>query len=63
MELMPSCPHCGCTLNFFDHYDCYDDGDKALFFTHGDCPKCHRDYSWTEVYVLHHIEDLEEDER
>ena len=44
MELMPSCPHCGCTLNFFDHYDCYDDGDNALFFARGDCPKCHRDY-------------------
>lgn len=62
MELMPSCPHCGCALTFFDHYDCYDDADKALFFARGDCPKCHRNYRWTDVYKLSHIEDLEEDE-
>ena len=61
MELMPYCPHCGCKLNFFDHYDCYDEGDKTFVFAHGDCPKCFRNYKWTDVYVLHHIEDLEED--
>ncbi len=62
MELMPSCPHCGCILTFFDHYDCYDDADTALFFAHGYCPECQRKYSWTDVYKLSHIEDLEEEE-
>lgn len=61
MELMPSCPHCGCALNFFDHCDCYDDGDTTLFFARGNCPKCHRNYRWTDVYKLSHIEDLEEE--
>ena len=60
MELMPSCPHCGCTLIFFEHYDCYDDADTALFFADGHCPKCRREYRWTDVYKLHSIEDLEE---
>lgn len=62
MELMPYCPHCGCVLNFFGHYDCYDDVTKTLAFAHGNCPQCRRKYSWTDVYVLHHIEDLEEEE-
>lgn len=60
MELMPSCPHCGCTLTFFEHYDCYNDADTALFFADGHCPKCWREYRWTDVYKLHSIEDLEE---
>jgi len=63
MELMPSCPHCGCTLTFFEHYDCYDDADKALFFADGHCPKCLREYRWTDVYTLNRIEDLEEVEK
>ena len=62
MELMPYCPHCGCVLHFFGHYDCYDDVTKTLAFAHGSCPQCHRKYSWTDVYVLHHMEDLEEEE-
>ena len=65
MELMPSCPHCGCTLIFFEHYDCYcdDAGSKALFFANGYCPQCQRGYRWTDVYTLNHIEDLEEVEK
>ena len=60
MKLMPSCPHCGCTLIFFEYYDCYDDADKALFFADGHCPKCRREYRWTDVYTLTCFEDLEE---
>jgi len=63
MELMPSCPHCGCTLTFFEHYDCYDDADKTLFFANGYCPQCQREYRWTDVYILSRIEDLEEVEK
>ena len=62
MELMPSCRYCGCALTFFDHYDCYDDADTALFFARGYCPECQRRYRWTDVYKLSYIEDLEEDE-
>lgn len=62
MELMPSCHHCGCTLTFFDHYDCYDDADEALFFARGYCPECQQKYRWTDVYKLCRIDDLEEDE-
>ncbi len=61
MELMPSCPHCGCTLNFFDHYNHYNDGGTAFFFARRDCPQCYRNYTWSDVYVVHHFEDLEED--
>ena len=60
MELMPSCPHCGCTLTFFEHYDCYDTEDKVLCFANGYCPKCRREYRWTDVYKLSYFEDLEE---
>lgn len=60
MELMPSCPQRRCTLIFFEHYDCYDDADKALFFADGHCPKCRREYRWTDVYTLNRFEDLEE---
>ena len=62
MELMPSCRHCGCALTFFDHYDCYDDTDEALFFARGYCPECQQRYRWTDVYKLCRIDDLEEDE-
>lgn len=61
MELMPSCRYCGCTLTFFEHYDCYDDADEALFFARGYCPQCQQKYSWTDVYKLCRIENLEED--
>lgn len=60
MELMPSCRYCGCILVFFEHYDCCDDGDEVLCFANGHCPRCQRKYSWTDVYKLSHIEDLEE---
>lgn len=60
MELMPSCPHCGCTLIFFEHYDCYDDADEMLCFADGYCPQCRREYRWTDVYKLNRFEDLEE---
>jgi len=62
MDLMPSCPHCGCVLIFFEHYDCdcEVDGGKAFFFADGHCPQCHREYCWTDVYTLSHFEDLEE---
>ena len=63
MELMPSCSHCGCTLIFFEHYDCYDDADEVLCFADGHCPKCLREYRWTDVYTLSRIEDLEEVEK
>lgn len=61
MELMPSCRYCGCALTFFDHCDCYDDGDEALFFARGYCPECRRNYRWTDVYKLSRIDDLEEE--
>ena len=62
MELMPSCPHCGCVLNFVEHYNHYNDGSEALFFARGYCPECRQSYRWTDVYTLNRIEDLEEDE-
>lgn len=63
MELMPSCPHCGCTLTFFEHYDCYDTEDKVLCFANGYCPKCRREYRWTDVYILNYFGELEEVEK
>jgi hypothetical protein len=60
MELMPTCPYCGCNLTFFEHYDCYDEEDQALLFADGDCPQCYREYRWTDVYKLNRFEDLEE---
>ena len=60
MELTPSCPYCNCALILFEHYDCYDDANRALFFADGNCPKCHREYRWTDVYTLNCFEDLEE---
>lgn len=60
MGLTPTCPYCGCALTLFEHYDCYDEEDKTLFFANGDCPKCYREYSWTDVYKLSHFENLEE---
>lgn len=63
MELMPVCRYCGCILLFSEHYDCYDDADKALFFASGRCPRCQREYRWTDVYTLSCIEDLEEIEK
>lgn len=62
MELMPSCRHCGCVLNFVEHYDCYDDGDVSLFFARGYCPECQQSYRWIDVYQLCRIDDLEEEE-
>lgn len=57
----PSCPYCGRTLIFFEHYDCSEDVDeKALFFADGHCPQCYREYRWTDVYKLDHIDDFEE---
>lgn len=60
MELTPTCPYCGCNLIFFEHYDCYDEENKAFFFADGHCPKCWREYRWTDVYTLNRFEDLEE---
>lgn len=60
MEITPTCPCCGCNLTFVEHYDCYDEENKAFFFADGHCPKCLRDYRWTDVYTLNHFEDLEE---
>ena len=61
MELMPFCRYCGCMLNFLEHYDCYNDGDEALFFARGYCPECGQKYRWTDVYKFSHYEDLTED--
>ena len=60
MEPTPSCSYCGCALTLFDHYDCYDIEDKVLYFANGYCPKCRREYRWTDVYKLSFFEDLEE---
>ena len=61
IPLMPYCPHCGCTLIFLEHYDCYDDADETLFFARGYCPECGQEYHWADVYKFSHIEGLTAD--
>ena len=56
----PYCPHCGVELNFDDHYDMYDDGDRIIVKAIGCCPNCRKNFRWEDVYVLRCFQDLEE---
>ena len=58
----PICPHCGVEIDFFEHYDCYDDSDVTLCFATGQCPRCLRKYDWTDVYKWAGFQDLEEED-
>ena len=58
----PYCPSCGVEIDFLDHYDCYDDGDLAIFKARGVCPKCKRGYRWEDVYSLTSFQYLEEED-
>lgn len=58
----PNCPNCGVELDFFDHYDCSDDGDIILCMARGTCPRCGKKYTWEDVYRLDGFQNLEEDE-
>lgn len=56
----PYCPHCGVELNFDDHYDMYDDGDRIIVKAIGCCPNCRKNFRWEDVYVLQCFQELEE---
>ena len=56
----PYCPHCGVELNFDDHYDMYDDGDRIIVKAIGCCPNCRKIFRWEDVYVLQCFQELEE---
>ena len=54
------CTHCGVELNFDDHYDMYDDGDRIIVKAIGCCPNCRKNFRWEDVYVLQCFQELEE---
>ena len=58
----PYCPHCGVELNFDDHYDMYDDGDRIIVKAIGCCPNCRKNFRWGDVYILQCLQELEEED-
>ena len=56
----PYCSYCHTPLELFDHESSYDDTDATICYAHGTCPRCKRKYTWEDVYVFDHFQNVEE---
>ena len=45
------CPVCGLVLEVDEIYDYNFDNEKREEYWYGHCPKCGKDYHWTNVFV------------
>lgn len=55
------CPNCGREFYATDTLDTEWCAGKYYDDVIGTCPDCEKTYTWTEVYVFDHIENIQEE--
>jgi hypothetical protein len=56
----PTCPKCGCIIDYWESVEESTDVDYHKILCTGGCQHCGTDYQWWDVYSFSHVEDLEE---
>ena len=54
------CPVCGLVLEVDEIYDAVYDNEKREEYWYGHCPKCGKDYHWTNVFAYKDTVDFGE---
>ena len=55
------CPNCGREFYAQETIDTEWEQNAYYDYVIGTCPNCRKTYTWTEVYTLERVEDIQED--
>ena len=62
MNNYPKCSKCGEELEPWRWDDFWAEDSYVAAIVRGFCPKCHKPFSWTEIYKYADFSDLEADD-